>query len=215
MSKNYLDFLEREFISANIKDKERIEKLESDSLIKELSDWILEQQKTGKIYLDLLKKMELNYDSEDSVELYKSDFDTIVKDCRTRISPIAGEKIEGVADDRILRGQILISNNGPFIILNGEIIKLPVSYISTYMTQNTPLSIVNGFKSLHNREFCDIILGVYGSNSDTDKEYKLRELKKFKQDLRSQGLKEEYVTVNGKFMYVIASNNIKKKILVK
>ncbi len=210
MGKNYLNFLEKEFISANIKDKERIEKLDSESYIKELSDWILEQQKIGKLYLDLLFEMSLNHYSDSCVELFKSDYDTIVKKLKTKIKPSDDSKIEGIEEDRIIKGQIIIGEKGPLLLLYNNSIRIPVSYISTYMAQNTPLSLVNGFKTLHNTQFCDIILGVYGNSSDTDKEYKLKKLKEFRNDLRNEGLKEEYVTINDKYMYVVASDNVKK-----
>lgn len=130
------------------------------------------------IYLSLLKKQIPNYErylkylglslnSDNTIELNKGKYDTLGKDAVTLVSPFA----ETVGCEN---SKLIVYKNVPFIIMG----------ITVYTANNCDLFLthnpfdeesVGNLIELHNNG-ANVCIGVYGKNSDKNKEAKIKML---------------------------------------
>ena len=182
--------------------------LKSEKFISDFANWIMELQKTGKRYTDLLEYLELDYNTRNCAEVGKCRFDTVVKPFDTTIiTPDAD--IVGVNKGRIITGNMKVYGSVPIIVKDELIDLIPSESIHTFMTQNpyTSNSILN-WENLHNSGEANIIVGTYGSIHDKDTDDRIK--------LIESHYIEDYYTSNDSYFYVIGSTKkTKEKVLVK
>ena len=192
----------------------------SEEFLNEFHDWLRERQRTARAYTYLLDDMEFNYQDQETAEVGKGDYDTVVKSFDTTlITP--SSQVKTVSPCRVIDGYMKVCNGRPILRKSNETSYIPLfsSNITTYMTQNPySLTSIEGWNDLHNSGKYGIILGMFGNEFDMDKDKKIKFLKEFKSKLDSYDLLERYETMGNSWYYVIGTepiNDIKRNILTR
>lgn len=188
--------------------------LESIAFLKDFNAWIARNKVIGDIYLGMLENRGILFDTEKCAEVGKGKDDSIVTPYYTSIiTPYTKglKKLEG----KIIKSTFNIVDNTP-IIYESKGITLPKTInpneINTFMTQNPYIETnLNDWAKLHNNpNYNGIILGVYGSSEDKDKETKIDELRKIRKLLDEPYIEEELIN-NSHYCYVVATDVLTKK----
>lgn len=192
----YVDHLIEQFIKANGITKYD---LNSREFLREFSNWVEEKQVQNKNFVYLLLQMGIDISGINTAEVGKTSFDSIGKNYyTTMITPYLfgfeqrNNLIEsGFAIDE--KGNPLFNFDKPIII-------------DQYMTFNPydEHSLV-GWDRLHNTDK-NIIVGIFGKESDKDLIKKISFLEQFKYLLEKDYIQEE-TKMNGTYCKVIASKN--------
>lgn len=183
---------------------------------KDFSAWLARNKVIGDIYLNMLESRGINFDTEKCAEIGKGKYDSIVTPYYTSIITPYTEGLEKLEDiGQIIKSNFNVIDNTP-TIYEDKIVVLPKTInpneINTFMTQNPYLkSNINGWSNIHNNpNYNGIILGVYGSTDDKDKESKLEELRKIRKQLDEPYVEEEII--NGShYCYMVATDILAKK----
>lgn len=163
----YLLELKRQFILAKGLD---IKYNDESEFFDYFRNWLLEMKIIGKKYTKYLDYLGLKYKDENTVEVGKTCFDSVVMPFNTKIiSPIESLWAEEY-QERVFSEDILVNSK-------------TLSF-STYMTQNPTLGNVPGQSCISNwnqvKNNKDIIVGMYGSIDDKDVINKINELQELK-----------------------------------
>ena len=199
--KAYLDFLINQFKKAKgISDIS----LTSSLFVEEFSKWITSRQDMNELYLRTLSSLELSFNNSNTYEIGKSTLDSAVKDLNT---VIITPYVDGLTNlnSRVIKSDFKVDNGKPVLLRNKEIIVLS-GINMTFMTQNpyTDRKIEN-WEQLGNSKNSNIIVGVFGSIHDKDKDekvYKLLEL-----GSKIENTKEKYLVLDDVYCCVIASKS--------
>ena len=195
----YYGFLEFQYYEATSKDV--LKTLKNDGHLdfnEDGLDWIFERNKIGGKYVRFLNYLNKDITTKDTAELDKGIYDSIVKDYDTTvITPYH-------YPNRNMNKNVLHYEFFPSVNYNGlfktdykgridEILSSP-EYIKRYMLLN-PYRMVDlcGFEDLFNNSNYDVIVGMYGSLNDYDKEKKLKQLKILRDKIISNDIKMEIV----------------------
>jgi len=200
----YLISLEIQFMQAT---RAKNIDINSESFRKELVTWLKERKNIGDLYRNLLAFMDLSQVSgPDTAEIGKGKYDSIVKpyDDTILITPYA-KGLETIAKARLITANFKVQGYTPLLITPSGLIDFLPSFGLTFMTQNpyTPANIEN-WDNIHNIGDYNIIVGMYGSIYDKDKEAKIKELEAFRDQL-DESINQEYCELDGSYCYVIAS----------
>ena len=180
--------------------------LSSVSFREELDSWLNYRNKIGYTYRSLLNYMNLEYSNQMTAELGKGLVDSIVSKngTTTLITPFTYglDKKQG---NKIIRGNIrYVSKNTKHKSIDQED---SVSFIDSFMTQNPYYQQeLDIFEAMHNTGQYDIIVGIFGTNYDKDKDNKIRLLREFK-DRLNKNYKEKYIKFNDNYCYTIATKH--------
>ena len=171
----------------------------------DFNSWLNQRKDLSSTYRSLLDYLESESDYSMTAELGKGLVDSIAPDTGTTIITPYTYGFNRRQGNRIIQGTIsYVSSNDTHKSLEENDKTL---HLDTFMTQNPyhnqELDI---FEKMHNSEKYDIIVGIYGTNYDKDKETKLKLLKEFKERLY-ENYKEEYMRYNDKYFYAIATKH--------
>lgn len=169
--------------------------------IEEFCEWIINQKSISGFYVDLLSQFNLDINNPDVAEIGKGKYDSIALP-NTQIVSEFGETL-GQKNKR------LIIYQGEPIITGSKLYQGQV--VDKFITQN-PYNIrkVQGWEQLH-YGYGDICIGMYGSITDKNFEYKMNILKYFDSLLSDDSILE-YETIDDKYLAFIKSD---KKVLRK
>lgn len=196
--------------------------LNSMSFLNDFSSWLKEMQKHGETYIQFLNSIGLDIDHYDVAEIGKGKCDSIVQDLTTTIITPYPEGIDRHGFDycRLITARFKVYNGKPALLMKGlskeqELDTLSPSMFRIFMTQN-PYSNkqIAYWDELHNLSDKDIIVGVFGNVHDKDKEYKLEQIREFRDKLYDS-YNEDYTTEKDMYSYIISSDKSKKKKLTK
>ena len=189
----YIDDLVEQFIKANGITKYNY----SREFLREFSDWVQERQKQSKDYVYLLKQMGIDISNYSTAEIGKTSFDSIGRNYYTTlITPY----VYGFEQrNNLIESQFNVDSEGQIYPNSSNLF-----YIKQYMTFN-PYNeqCIKNWDILHNNNF-NIIVGVFGKETDKDFQEKIEQLEKFKLLLVNNYAHEE-TTINGTYCKVIAS----------
>ena len=182
--------------------------INSEILLQEFYNWLKERQSILTEYKSLLDYMNIEYNNPMTAEIGKGIYDSIVKNISTTIITPYTYGLKNITKSKIIKGRLeLVEDNSPKqdISINKE-----TSHIDTLMTQNPYQSIeLSGWSKLHHSHNYRIIIGVYGKNTDKDKEKKLTLLKTMR-NILNENCKEEYIKTNDDYCYVVTTKEHSK-----
>ena len=190
--------------------------LESIEFMRDFSAWIARNKVIGDIYISMLESRGVLFDTEKCAEIGKGKHDSIVLPYYTTIITEHTEGLEKTDNDsQIINSAFNVVGDTPFIYENRVIILPKIinpNEINTFMTQNPYIGTnPNDWANLHNNpNYNGIILGVYGSSDDKDKELKLDELRKIRKLLDEPYIEEEIIS-NNHYCYMVATDVLAKK----
>lgn len=190
--------------------------LNSRSFSSEFVEWIGNRDKEGNNYLELLKYMKLyNFADEDTIEVGKGCFDSVVKNYATTIVTPYTSGLIPSRNKRIIEANFKVYDSIPVLVNYDEdgfrkVRTLGPNVFLTFMTQNPYYSaLLNNWETLHNSGNDAIIVGVYGGNDDKNREGTLKFLRNFRDKLEGH-YKEEYAVINGSYYYAVATDRLSK-----
>lgn len=181
--------------------------------VEDFHNWLISQKINGDTYLYLMNKSNIITDLGDVAEVGKGYEDSIVlsHDQTSIITPYP-ESILCPPYGELYDAKFTVYDGKPVLLDKYTFTeKEPADGISTYMTQN-PYSYdeLDKWAELHNNITIDgIIVGVYGGNTDKDKEAKLEKLMQFKNRLGYWYI-DNYTNVGGHYYYFIATKRPEK-----
>ena len=172
------------------------------SLDADFGIWLRINSEIGKEYMKFLDSFKIMYDTEKCVEIGKGYYDTAVLPYNTEIITPALFTFKNKDSRRIRGGTLTLISGIPAIIKGSKklsIEKVSDSNYSIYMTQNPFNKLeIDALKSIYEQEYGDVIIGMYGLNTDKNKKEKIDkifELEKTNQyDVIYNDLNEYYVT---------------------
>lgn len=188
--------------------------LTSKAFLSELREWIIENQKMGVVYTELLNSMDLNFKNSSTAEVGKGEYDSVVKPFNTSIITEMPINLKGRVDN----ADFIVTDEGPRLSVTSKYglkyLVDPVD-INNFMIQNPyDTRQLDEWQNLRNFFGRNIIIGMYGRTSDRDKFPKIRELERIKHKLR---IPASVVTEqkDGNYYSVLATNDrIKPKIKI-
>ena len=174
------------------------------SIINEFTDWLMQMKVIGRSYADLLDYMDLDFMDDDCIEVGKSSKNSVVIPYETKIITDDKNLFSNIDENRVMIGDFHIFSGVPYLFSQYGI--EAISNINTFMTQN-PYSyyLLNNWSDLPNKKEADIIVGVYGHNSDKDKVYKIKSIENLKDRLNCQYTEEYYEHLN-EYYYALGTN---------
>lgn len=200
----YLDLLVKQF-----KEAEGINNVDfySESFVKDFSNWITRNQIIGKDYLSFLDYMFYYEDIFDSktVEVGKGFLDSVLLNTDATIITPHSECLKQMKSGLIFLSSFNVYNGIP-VITDKEGYKSSLGYaFENYITQN-PYNIeeIKNWEQLPNMNHSNIVVGVYGSLKDKNKETKIRELRNLREKL-DYNYKETYGIVDDSYFYAISN----------
>ena len=190
--------------------------LNSRSFSSEFVEWMGNREKEGNNYLELLKYMKLyNFADEDTIEVGKGCFDSVVKNYATTIVTPYTSGLISSHNKRIIEANFKVFDSIPVLVNYDEdgfrrVKQLDPNVFFTFMTQNPYYAaLLNNWETLHNSGNDAIIVGVYGNNGDRNREDTLKLLRDFRDKLEKP-YKEEYAVINGSYYYAVATDRLSK-----
>ncbi len=187
--------------------------LKSKAFLSELNEWLSEIKKMGQVYTNFLDTNNIEYKDSSCVEVGKGEYDSVVKPYSTTILT---EMPIGVPKNRVISSNFAVVNGEPTIIRSTSSLilsmKVPKKTINTYMTQN-PYSkeLLEDWDEIHNFGHGNIVVGMYGSLNDRDREEKLYLLKSLRSYI-SPSCKFDNGTLDGNYYAVLSSKKKEKKL---
>lgn len=170
MKQDYLD-INDEYMAKIIRQFEEakgesVKNIHLEVYLATLKEFIKERQRIKNTYRFFLSSLSLDFNDEDTVEIGKGRYDTLVTDFdkTSMITPY----IRGLEN----KNRIIIPSTFK-VLQNGIILSDSPYTFKTYMTQN-PYSI----EDIENFEKIDgnLIFGIYGNIYDKDRKYKIQTL---------------------------------------
>lgn len=170
MKQDYLD-INDEYMAKIIRQFEEakgesVKNIHLEVYLATLKEFIKERQRIKNTYRFFLSSLSLDFNDEDTVEIGKGRYDTLVtgSDRTSMITPY----IRGLEN----KNRIIIPSTFK-VLQNGIILSDSPYTFKTYMTQN-PYSI----EDIENFEKIDgnLIFGIYGNIYDKDRKYKIQTL---------------------------------------
>ena len=204
MNDKYLTMLFKQFNDAIAMDKKY--KVNVYKHWDEFIEWLIERKEIIPDYKELLNMMALNYTDENTAEIGKGIHDSIItEDIKTKIITPYPHQITD--KNRVIEGDLKLANPKENNILLGDI----CPNLDTLITQN-PYSIANykEFASMHNDNYYNTIIGVYGKIYDKDRELKKAILEGMKEKLIGD-VKLDGSTIGDKYCYVISAKMFEAK----
>lgn len=203
----YIDHIIEQFIKAN-----GITKYDYNSkeFLREFCEWVEERQILGKHYTYLLSQMGIDIDNYSTAEVGKTSFDSIGRNQRTTIITPYIYGFE--RSNRIIESPLIVDSFGnPIISYDKE----KLEYIDRFITQN-PYNNYNieNWDKLHNSG-SNIVVGIYGTESDKDIVDKIELINEFKELLNDDYIEEETTIYNTYCKVVVSKRKILEKKLVK
>jgi hypothetical protein len=202
----YIDNLTNQYIEAT---GEIFVDFGSRQFVEIFNYWLRERKEKGETYLKFLEYMGLyGFDDEQCAETDKGYYDTVVENCRTTIITPFSEVMENRMPGRkIVKGYMSVIDELPIFYDGVRRDFISNNYINRYMTQN-PYSpeLIRGWGRLHDSGNVDIIVGVYGKNSDKDKEQKLLMLQKLRREVLFRDDKYDLAYVDGWYYAAVGSD---------
>ena len=190
------------------------------SITSGFQDWILRNKDLGNLYLQLLYEMfsEEFINQFRTIEVGKGIQDSIALNTNiTIISPYMDSEVKN-NNQQIYIGNVVIKNLYPYFVgkINDEEICKRFSYqIDNFMMQNPyNTKVLFNWDFLYNGTDNNIILGVFGNNSDKDKNQKIKLLQEFNK-LLVRKAKEEYTTIDNNYFLILDGVKNKEKVKVK
>lgn len=155
--------------------------------------WLSELRINSQKYQQFVSEIGVDIDNEKTTELRKGKYDSISLP-NTRIVSPYGETLGRENSD------IIMFQGEPIIFGSNKIEREQVA--GTYITQNPyslrNLSAINYFYEMG----ANICIGVYGNNSDKDKNKKIAQLEEYKK-IFLLGASKEYATFNDTYFYIL------------
>lgn len=171
--------------------------------------WINQMQKISQGYLELLKDLNVEFDSQDMAEIGKGKYDSIVlnNNSTIMITPYIDEEIS----NPVAHYQFTVSDYRPAVIYNDS--RNRFINIGNIMTQNPySESDIFNWNQLHNSKTCNITIGVYGKVSDKNRKLKIKLLENFSKELDSNFNMDGYEYKNNYYYAVTSHKKVLKKV---
>jgi hypothetical protein len=174
--------------------------LASKNYCDELNNWLDSLSSKNSKYYDFLLECEIDLDSSTLVEINKGIYDSIINPKKV-VSPFAYTLKQRNKELFVYKGE-------PFIVIGNNLIKNKM--IDTFITHNPyNKKYIKGLDEIHNYGM-DILLGIYGSINDKDKNEKILLLKSFSEQL-NDNYDMEYTTYYDNYYGIIFTTNKIKK----
>ena len=195
-----MEINQNETITQYMKAKEKKTKPNTKQVINEYQLWIEARNKMKKEYIEMLKEIKIDLNNKTTAEVGKNIIDTIaLSNDMTIITPYK-DIYESIPNKKILLGNMKIYNNTPYLETKNETI-IPNQLIDTYMTHNpyNYKEIEEWFKLQYKY---NIIIGVFGSIYDKDKDEKIKKMLEIKRKLQTT-CTEHFKRNSDSYYYVI------------
>lgn len=199
----YKERLIKAFKEANcIRSKDIESKLFQD----DFNYWLKSLEVSKQVYLELIKRLNINVDSINTIEIGTGKYDSLGLDLKTTIvSPYFDE--EPHRKGLTLIGKPIFVDDTMKYERDGAILDIPVSGGRLYLTQNAT-DMTDLAKLVKLSRGSTVVVGAYGRSNDYDMHEKIRELKKYARKL------EDYIydceSVSGTYCYAIISKKLTK-----
>lgn len=174
----------------------------------DFEDWLKERYGILDGYKGLLDYMGVEYNNAMTIEIGKGFYDSI--GCKayktTIITPYTyGIKKRNNNNDGIIKANLIVSDDKEE--LNGILFKDSNLKFDSFMTHNPySLTDIDNLKKLANDY--SVIYGVYGKNYDKDREMKLTQLRRLREQLESKSnLQEQYIKFGDNYCMALVANN--------
>lgn len=212
----YFNYLIEQFKQANgIKNVD----INSESFMKEFSEWIKARQLFGKKYSLFIDSMETHpqIDSEISLETSKGQYDSVSSSLDLGVITPYSDGMEKVTSGTIIVGEFKIYDGMPTILTHNkddnQIAKVDTTIVRRFLTQNPyTMGHIQNWEQIHNSDEANITVGIFGSIYDKDIEEKIKQLKSLRDKLYGS-FKEDYTTLDDSYYYAISSDRIVKKLV--
>lgn len=206
MQNEYIEKLIQQFISSR-----GIKHIDTSSKMfrQEFVIWIDQMQKISQGYLELLEKLNIDFNNRNMAEIGKGKYDSIIlnNNSTIMITPYIDEKIS----NPVAHYQFIVSDSKPAVIYSDS--KNRFINIENVMTQNPyGENDIFNWNQLHNSKTCNITIGVYGKNSDKDKKSKIKLLENFSKELYSNFNIDGYEYKNNYYYAITSNEKVLKKI---
>lgn len=155
-------------------------------------------------YKKYLKYLGLSLNSDTTIELNKGKYDTLGEDAVTIVSPFA----ETVG---YRNSELIVCENAPFIVMGPSIYS---AYNCDLFLTHNPFNgeTVGNLTELHNSG-TNVCIGVYGKNSDKNKEEKIKMLRNCEEEMY-YGCEFHYDTEGDDYYSCIKSEGKVKKLIL-
>lgn len=203
MNKVYLNNLKRQFLNAQGSKSAGVN-------YKEFEEYLLQLNKFGREYIDILIELGLDVNDSDIVEVNKGVVDSIAY-AKTNFSLITPYTDDMGPDygNEIYRFKFLGKDGVPsFKTSSGTIYNLSelVPSKHTFITQNPyNYSMIEGFSNVSTYGYYNTILGMYGMNNDKDYYDKMKMFESVR-GLLEDSYKDEIITDGDKYFWILRSN---------
>lgn len=209
MKSNREELIRQFVVAKNIKNVD----LNSKSFFEEFSNWLKERKGIGEKYISIISRFGLFKDSFQYAEVGKGLQDSVTLPYNTKLlTPYIDENMIS-NPNRVINANLSVYKNDVFPFISTEEVKIqvvPNNKISTYMTQNPYNNhIIDGWDELHNSGYNNIIVGMYGSEYDKDKQEKKDMLLKLRRKLERNYTELEYV-INDEYFCVVGTKQRKR-----
>ena len=180
----------------------------------EFLSWLKNRLEILGDYEYLLEELDIDFMNDNTAEVDKSPFDSVVLPFDTRIiTPYIDRFINYHNsfnfDTRLIPGNVEVEYGAPYV--KSLFDEKAINYISNldvdvFMTQN-PYGGFDKYKfhELHNTGIYSVILGVYGNTFDKDFSFKIKSLYDVKERFLDADYLENYYVFGDKYFYIVAS----------
>lgn len=206
MNKVYLNNLKKQFLNAQGNSSGCIN-------YKEFEEYLLQLNRLGNEYRNILSELGLNINDSNIVEINKGILDSVAyaNSSLSIITPYTDE-MSASYENEIYRFKFVGNKGIPsFKTSSGIIYDLSnlVPYKHTFITQNPyNYSEIEGFSILSQLGYYSTIFGMYGMIYDKDYINKIKMFESVRSDF--QDYKEEIITDGDKY-FLVARSNVKVK----
>ena len=209
MKSNY-DELIKQFIDASgIKHVD----LKSKSFLEDFSNWLKERKAMGEKYVAIISELGAFKDSLQCAEVNKGVEDSVTLPYHTKLLTPYIDKSMVDESERLITANFSIDTKRVMPFISTDEVKMASisnDAIRTYMTQNPyDARMLDGWDLLHNSRRSNVVVGLYGNESDKDRSKKKDMLMRFRHQLVNN-FREVECVLNGEYFCFVGSKQNKR-----
>ena len=210
-NKEYYKLLKLQYYKAT---KDKIKTIIDDDLNENMYNWLFIRHEIGKRYIEYLNNLGYDVKTQETAEIGKGLFDTIVRKYETTIiSPY----IEKIDSNRVFTYSLNLSTSYPTLMKYGKNMRIEdlasvPKYINTFLINNPyQRNDLFGLENLINKGEFNAIIGMYGQTGDNDKAKKLKILYQLSNKIRTHQFQLKYEKDKDYYYASLISNSKIKK----
>lgn len=202
MNKYYFLYLYKQYCNSIGKEFNKLNLFNDEDFIY----WVIQRNKQTNIYKSYIETIGIKLEHSYDIEIGKGKYDSLGKENVLMISPFA--ETSGLP-----KSNLIFYNEEPLIITDSAIYSI-FEYTSFFIHNPFFKEDIRNIVIAHNMGF-NICFGIYGNNSDKDKNKKLEMLKESTENMKND-FEFNYETEDTSYYAcLISKRKIKRKVLIK